>query len=182
MENVILTHRWGLGNRSCDLWRTVCFVASAITDLFSHPPSHRFKFSASCYLAILRMYMYKFFVEFAVGRFSNDCRKPNPKQLLRPITTRTNSSMNQSQFPAINCNSPEAREKSRVHGAIGFGFASHWLKNWHESFKPITQRSNCNHVITFNSHLKTALKVRLWQSAWRGSQRFVRNVSFVVSR
>ena len=77
--------------------------------------------------------------------------KPKPKQLLRPITTDTNSSMNQSQFLAITCNSPEA------HGAIGFGFASHWLKNWRESFKPITKRSNRNHVITFDSHLKTAL-------------------------
>ena len=65
--------------------------------------------------------------------------------------------MNQSQFLAITCNSPEAREKSRVHGAIGFGFASHWLKNWRESFKPITKHSNRNHVITFDSHLKTAL-------------------------
>ena len=37
--------------------------------------------------------------------------------------------MNQSQFPAIACNSLKAREKSRVHGAIGFGFASHWFKN-----------------------------------------------------
>ena len=83
--------------------------------------------------------------------------KPKPKQLLRPITTGTNSSMNQSQFLAINCNSPEAREKSRVHDAIGFGFASRWLKNWRESFKPITKRSNRNHVITFDSHLKTAL-------------------------
>ena len=55
--------------------------------------------------------------------------KPKPKQLLRPITTGTNSAMNQSQFLAITCNSLEAREKSRVHGAIGFGFASHWLKN-----------------------------------------------------
>ena len=45
--------------------------------------------------------------------------------------------------------------KSRVHGAIGFGFD--WLKNWRESFKPITKRSNRNHVITFDSHLKTAL-------------------------
>jgi len=26
----------------------------------------------------------------------------------------------------------KAREKSRVQGAIGFGFASHWLKNWHK--------------------------------------------------
>ena len=65
--------------------------------------------------------------------------------------------MNQSQFLAITCNSLKAREKSRVHGAIGFDFASHWLKNWRESFKPITKRSNRNHVITFDSHLKTAL-------------------------
>ena len=65
--------------------------------------------------------------------------------------------MNQSQFLAIILNSLKAREKSRVHGAIGFGFASHWLKNWRESFKPITKRSNRNHVITFDSHLKTAL-------------------------
>ena len=65
--------------------------------------------------------------------------------------------MNQSQFLAITCNSLEAREKSRVHSAIGFGFASHWLKNWRDSFKPITKRSNRNHVITFDGHLKTTL-------------------------
>ena len=68
--------------------------------------------------------------------------------------------MNQSQFQAITCNSLEAREKSRVHGAIGFGFASHWLKNWRDSFKPIAKRSNRNHVFTFDSHLKSAL----WKS------------------
>ena len=87
--------------------------------------------------------------------------KPKPKQLLRPITTGTNSAMNQSQFPAITCNSLEAREKSRVHGAIGFGFASHWLKTWRDSFKPITKRGNRNHVISLDSHLKTALLLRL---------------------
>ena len=67
--------------------------------------------------------------------------------------------MNQSHFLAITCNSLEAREESRVHGAIGFGFGfdSYWLKNWPEFFKPITKRSNRNHVITFDSHLKTAL-------------------------
>ena len=89
--------------------------------------------------------------------------KPKPKQLFRQITTGTNGAMNQSQFLAITCNSLEAREKSRVHGAVGFGFgfgfgfASHWLKNWRESFKPITKRSNSNHVITSDSHLTTAL-------------------------
>ena len=65
--------------------------------------------------------------------------------------------MNQSQFLAIICNSLKAREESRVHGAIGFGLACHWLTNWRESFKPITERSNRNHVITFDSHLKIAL-------------------------
>ena len=54
--------------------------------------------------------------------------KPKPQQLLRPITTGADSAMNQSQFLEITCNSLEAREKSRVHGAIGFGFASHWFK------------------------------------------------------
>ena len=65
--------------------------------------------------------------------------------------------MNQSQCLAITCNLLKAREKSRVHSAIGFGFASNWLKNWREIFKPITKRINRNHVITFDSHLKTAL-------------------------
>ena len=83
--------------------------------------------------------------------------KPKPKQLLQPITTGADCAMNQSQFPAITCNSLKVREKSRVCGAIGFGFASHWSKNWRESFKPIAKRSNPNHVITFDGHLKTAL-------------------------
>ena len=41
--------------------------------------------------------------------------KPKPKQLLRPITTGTNSAMNQSQFLAITCNSLEAREKNHAY-------------------------------------------------------------------
>ena len=83
--------------------------------------------------------------------------KPKPKQLLRPITTGADSTMNQSQFLAITCNSLEAREKSRLRGANGLGFDSHWLENVRESFKPITKRSKRNHVITFDRHLKTAL-------------------------
>ena len=83
--------------------------------------------------------------------------KPKPKQLLPSITTGAGSAMNQSQFLAIIGNSLEAQEKSRVHGAVGFGFDSHWLKNWRECFKPITKRSIRNHGITFDSHLKTAL-------------------------
>ena len=40
---------------------------------------------------------------------------------------------------------------------IGFGFASHWLKNWREIYRLISKSSNGNRVILFHSHLKTAL-------------------------
>ena len=83
--------------------------------------------------------------------------KPKPKQMLQPIKIGANSAMNQSQFPATTCKALKAREKSRVQGAIAFGFASLWSKNWREYFKPITKHSNRNHVITFDSHLKTTL-------------------------
>ena len=65
--------------------------------------------------------------------------KPIPKQLLRLITTGTNSTMNQSEFLAIACYLLKAREKSRAQDAIVYGFASHWLKTWSETFKPINQ-------------------------------------------
>ena len=105
--------------------------------------------------------------------------KPKPKQLFRPITTGAGSATNQSQFLAIICNSLKGREKSRVHGAIGFGFDSHWLKNWREAFKPITKRSNRNHVITFDSHLKTALYLlNLYHISFLQASRFCR-VGFV---
>ena len=82
--------------------------------------------------------------------------------------------MNQSQFLAITCNSLKAHIKSRLHSAIGFG--SHWLKNWRESFRPITKRSNRNHIITFDSHLKTALTgVKCNLSCFRLSCQYVRN-------
>ena len=74
----------------------------------------------------------------------------------KAITPTNHNRSRQHHEPiTITCNTLEAREKSRVHGAIGF--ASHWLKNWRESFKPITKRSNRNHGITFDSHLKTVL-------------------------
>ena len=59
--------------------------------------------------------------------------KSKPKQLLQPITTGANRARNQLQFLTIIFNLLKAREKSRVHCAIGFRFASHWLKNWRVS-------------------------------------------------
>ena len=57
----------------------------------------------------------------------------------------------------------KAREKLRVQGAIGF--ASHWLKNWRDIFKPITKRSSCNRAINLDSHLKTVLVLCYFSSA-----------------
>ena len=50
--------------------------------------------------------------------------------------------MVQSEFLAITCNLLKAQEKSRVQGAIGLGFASHWLNKWRKTFKPVTKHSN----------------------------------------
>ena len=61
--------------------------------------------------------------------------------------------MNQSELLGITSNLLKARDVSRLQGAIGLGFSSHWLKNWREVFKPITKRSNRNHEITFDNHL-----------------------------
>ena len=66
--------------------------------------------------------------------------------------------MNQSEILAVACNLLKAREKLRVQGAIGFVLASHWWKNWCVILKPISKHSNRNHLMTFGSHLKTALR------------------------
>ena len=87
-------------------------------------------------------------------RFSNDCRKTKIKAI---TPTNHNRSRQRDEPITITCNSLKAREKSRVHGANSFDFASRWWKTWRKSFKPITKRSNRNHVITFDSHLKIAL-------------------------
>ena len=67
--------------------------------------------------------------------------------------------MNLSKFVAIPCNLFKAREKLRVQVAIGF--PSYWLINRGVIFKTTTKHSKCNRVITFDSHLKTALKGRI---------------------
>ena len=96
---------------------------------------------------------------FHLERFSNDCRKTKTK-----VITLNNHNRNRQLHEPITipCNHMQlARSAGKITHAymvrFGFGFASHWLKNWRESLKPITKRSNQNHVITFDGHLKTAL-------------------------
>lgn len=58
--------------------------------------------------------------------------------------------MNQSEYLAITFKLLKAPEKSRAQGTIrfGFAFASNWLKNLRETFKPITKHSNHNRLVT----------------------------------
>ena len=63
--------------------------------------------------------------------------------------------MKQSELPATACNLFNAREKSRVQGAIGCGFA--WLKTG-ARFLNSSISVAINRVISFESHLETALK------------------------
>ena len=64
--------------------------------------------------------------------------------------------MNQTEFLASTCDLLISLEKSRAQGAIWFGFCFLFAeKLFVFFFKPITKGSNCNCVITFDSHLKT---------------------------
>ena len=101
--------------------------------------------------------------------------KPKPKLLLQPITTGANSAMNHSEFLGITCN---------LLKAIGFGFVSNWLENWRETVKAITKRSNRNHVITFDSHLKTALYelVKMERVIYQNVELSSRSEGFLLSK
>ena len=65
--------------------------------------------------------------------------------------------MDQSELEANTCNRRQARENACERGTIGFGLASHWLRNWREFFKPITERSKGKR----DTQLKTALNSNL---------------------
>ena len=54
------------------------------------------------------------------------------KLLLWPITTDTNSAMNQSEFRANTCNGRQARENACERGRLALVFVSHWLMTWRE--------------------------------------------------
>ena len=78
------------------------------------------------------------------------------------ITVAANNARNQSEIQAITGNVLKAREKSRVQGAIGFGFASHWLHNWRDIFS-----QSLSVAITFDSYLKTPLLKHLQKRPWK---------------
>lgn len=68
--------------------------------------------------------------------------------------------MNQSEFLAMSCNLLKARQKLRVLGANCFGFGSHWLKNWRETFKPSPSLAIAIKQL-IDSHLKITLLMNL---------------------
>ena len=68
--------------------------------------------------------------------------------------------MNQSEFEANSWNRRQARENAYERVTIGFGFASHWLRNWREFCQPIIEGSikkkQKSTRISFDTQLKTS--------------------------
>ena len=62
--------------------------------------------------------------------------------------------------PRNTRNRSQAREIASDQVAIGFTFASDWLRGWREFSRPITERSKAKPMqsrITFDTQLKIAL-------------------------
>ena len=66
--------------------------------------------------------------------------KPIPKLLLRPIITREDRVTNQSEFLAITRTCSKRVEYRAYKVQLVLAFAFHWLNNYLEMFKPITER------------------------------------------
>ena len=66
--------------------------------------------------------------------------------------------MNQSQFLAITRNLLKAWGKWRVKDVNWFGFAFHWLENWRQIFRAIT---NCRYRQSRN-YFRQSMKTVLW--------------------
>ena len=69
--------------------------------------------------------------------------KPKSKLSQRPIITKVNISRSQWELKLNTCILPhldQARENASDQVAIGFSFASDWLKRWREFSRLITER------------------------------------------
>ena len=86
--------------------------------------------------------------------------KLKPKLSQRPIKIKGNIPRSQSELKANTSKRREARENASDQVAIGFSFASDWLKKWREISRPITELSNAKPMqsrITFDTQLKNTL-------------------------
>ena len=66
--------------------------------------------------------------------------KPKPKKSQRPIRRKKNTSQSQQELKVQPTKSPKARENAGDQVEIGFSFASDWLREQREFFRPITER------------------------------------------
>ena len=81
--------------------------------------------------------------------------------VFKPLSNHNRIAMNQSEFLAITFKLLKARENHAYEVRLVLVLHPTGLKKGRENFNPITTRSNCNHVITFDSHLKTFYKFLL---------------------
>ena len=81
--------------------------------------------------------------------FSNDCRKTNSKAIIPTNHNKSKRCDETIRVPRNHLLLTQGAGKSRVQRTIGSGFVSHWLKNWRETFNPITKRCNRNLVLNY---------------------------------
>ena len=75
-------------------------------------------------------------------------------------TVRTRVTKNYFGFILERSSAGKARENASDQVAIGFSFASDWLKKWREISRPTTELSNAKPMqsrITFDTQLKITL-------------------------
>jgi len=67
--------------------------------------------------------------------------------------------MNKLEFQAITWSFLKTRKESRLQGLIGFGFASHWLRNWRAIFEPTSYfRKSFENCSVVKKKVETAIK------------------------
>ena len=95
-----------------------------------------------------------------IERFSIECRKTKTKVITTANENKEICQKEPMRTQSNACNQPQARENARDQIAIGFSFASDWLRGWREFSRPITKHSKAKLMqsrIIFDTQLKIAL-------------------------
>ena len=100
--------------------------------------------------------------------FSIERRRAKPKKSPQPIVRKKNTLKSQWELKVRVTKPPKARESAGDQVAVGFSFASYWLRGWCNFSGLITKRSKEKPMqsrITFDTRLKIVLLSEWWKKA-----------------
>ena len=102
-------------------------------------------------------------------QFSNDCLKTNTKVITATNDNRCKQCNESIRIPSNYIYLAQSMGKiacTILLLLLVIGLPSHWLKNWCDILKPVTGHNNycynSNCGISFDSHLKTALYLNVY--------------------